>query len=173
MLEPLPSRSVARFMIPLADVMTVLFSLFLVMPQLERLPEEADVEDVADKSNWTVDDQQKIRQELARYRQDLEQARNRTQRPISEQYHTIVLEIDTVTGELLFPQGTRVDRLKDEETIERRIRQQSAARGGGKEMLYILRARTGQGLTYEYRDKYEPLFDRLQKDRILRYQIIR
>ncbi|MCI0356441.1 MAG: hypothetical protein L0099_15605, partial [Acidobacteria bacterium] len=93
MLEPLPSRSVTRFLLPLADVMTLLFAIFLLLPHLEQQPGVQAGEVASPGSLWTAGEQRQVREELSRLRRV-------TELPVSQRLHFVVLNIDGKTGDL-------------------------------------------------------------------------
>jgi hypothetical protein len=133
MLEPLPSRNVTRFLLPLADVMALLFSLFLLLPHLEQQPGRLTAQAVQPGSYWAPDEQRHVREELDRLRRLV-------QLPANERLYLVVLDIDGHTGNLLVPGGSKADTLTIQEDVDRMVAKHlGAARAGDKELLYILR----------------------------------
>ena len=138
----LPRRSVTRFFIPLIDVLTLLFCIFLVMP-LAQTAEDPLTEQLASKDaeldtlRNTGDDVQALQAELANLRQQLNKPA--TTPP------TRVLEIEPRTGKLTY---------RDNEEIEIRnaaelhaLADRDRRRIGSKAKLYylILYPRDGGG----------------------------
>jgi hypothetical protein len=133
MLEPLPARSVARFMLPLADVMTVLFSLFLLLPHLEQ--KGPGRESAASKAGlMTAEEQWQAREELTRYRRVL-------QTPTSQRLMVVVLTIDGQNGSLMLNEGARQTPLQNAGDVGRLVQiHLDAARASSKELFYVLQA---------------------------------
>src|SRR5215831_4245120 len=131
MLEPLPSRSVARYLLPMTDIMAVLFSLFLLLPHLQS-PEPRST--AATTGLWTPEEETQAREELQRLRR-------LGRMPAHERLLLVVLDIDGNTGDLLFSEGGKSQRLRDQTEADAMIQQHlAAARAGQKELYYILRA---------------------------------
>lgn len=137
MLEPLPARSVARFMLPLADVMTVLFSLFLLLPHLEQAgtgtgrltPKAGSLGGI-----WSPDEQLQARDELARLRR-------LTSLPTSERLQVVVLAIDGKDGNLVLREGGSETVLRTAGDVGTMIqRHREAARTAQRELFYVLQA---------------------------------
>jgi hypothetical protein len=133
MLEPLPARSVARFMLPLADVMTVLFSLFLLLPHLEQRG-TTRTGTGAKTGIWTAEEQLQAREELTRFRR-LQQT------PTSQRLMIVVLTIDGQNGNLWLQDGSQQTALTNARDVDGLIqRHLEAARAVNKELLYLLQA---------------------------------
>jgi hypothetical protein len=130
MLEPLPGRSVARFMLPLADVMTVLFSLFLLLPHLEQRGGRSAG---AAKTGgiWTPEEQFQARDELARHRRLAEL-------PTGARLHVIVMMIDEETGHLLLHEGARTVSIKNVEELKAIVVGHGTLFPAEKRLLYIV-----------------------------------
>lgn len=129
MLDPLPSRNVARFMLPLADVMTVLFSLFLLLPHLERKPEATAA---STKSSANADQQQRLRDELERLRRV-------SQVPAHRRLYLVSLAIDVPTGQLVRQEGGQEKRYGSQEDIDAMVQEdQGAAKAADRELFYVL-----------------------------------
>src|SRR5687768_8985054 len=97
MLEPLPARSIARFLLPLADIMALLFSLFLLLPHLEQHPGQRSADAIEPGSYWSPAEQSQVRDELSRLRR-LNQA------PVGQRIHLVIFQIEG-DGNLSLPQG--------------------------------------------------------------------
>jgi hypothetical protein len=135
MLEPLPSRGVARFLVPLTDIMAVLFSFFLLLPHLEQqgpasMPPAGEVR--------TAEDERRTRAELERLR--------RQQRlPAGERLTIVVLDVDGATGDLLLHEGDGAVRITEANVDAVITRHLGLAQRGERELFYLLRApRPGQ-----------------------------
>ena len=90
----MPRRSVTRFFIPLIDVLTLLFCIFLMMPAVKRTAEAGKTELEQREKNLKIREE-KLRQETgAARRQAVQQAlKNLAPR---------ILEIDGTNGKLLY-----------------------------------------------------------------------
>jgi hypothetical protein len=132
MLQPGSSRSIARFLLPMADIMALLFSFFLLLPHLEQEPGKLAGKAITPGSYWTPSEQQRVREELSRLRR-------LRQLPVDERLNIIVLDVDGDTGDLLLGQGADVIRLNAaniDETIQKHL---AAARAQDLELFYLLR----------------------------------
>lgn len=85
------SHSFTRFLLPLTDVMIILFSMFLLMPHLEEKKTPGDV-----GPGWQVEQQRDAQEQLLRYRQ-MENL------PLSERSLVRAMNIDRNTGDLWVP----------------------------------------------------------------------
>jgi hypothetical protein len=131
--EPLPTRSITRFLLPMADVMALLFSLFLLLPHLEQQPGRLTGQAVKPGSYWTPDEQRQVREELDRLRR-------LSQLPANQKLSLVVLDIDGATGNLLFREGNQVITLASQADIDALVKKHlESARVSGKELLYVLR----------------------------------
>jgi hypothetical protein len=157
MLEPLPSRNVTRFLLPLADVMALLFSLFLLLPHLEQQPGRLTAQAVQPGSFWTPDEQRDVREELSRLRRLV-------QLPANERLYLVALDIDGTTGNLLIPGGSKTDTLATQEDIDRLVEKHlGAAKAGEKELLYLLRLPPPDqfgALSYRHLDRFSKWFSK-------------
>jgi len=130
MLEPLPGRNVARFLLPLTDIMALLFSFFLLLPHLER-PEGATEADNGPKA-WTPEQEQRARAELERLRR--QQRLSAVQR-----LFIVVLDVDGETGDLLLQEAgkdVRVNQANVDAIVARHL---GLARASERELFYLLR----------------------------------
>src|SRR5689334_13224372 len=98
----MPRRSVTRFFIPLIDVLTLLFCIFLLMPLVKGSDEDGG----ATTPQEEID---RLRAEVARLkgeredtpeqlRKELEQLRQEKMQVLQERLAVRVLEIDAATG---------------------------------------------------------------------------
>ena len=132
MLEPMSNKSVVRFLVPLADIMALLFSFFLLLPHLEQFPGEESMAATEAGALWTPQEQHRIREELDRLRRYREL-------PVQQRHHIIVLDIDPDTGDLWLRQGTSQVRLTDANIDAMIGKHLEAARALDRELLYLLR----------------------------------
>jgi hypothetical protein len=123
MLE-MPRRSVTRFFIPLIDVLTLLFCVFLVMP-LATNP----TEDPADMSGKTPEQQvdylreevKRLRRENTKAEEDLKKEQQRKLEDADKRLFLRVFEIDAITGQLFTsdPDRRPIDEAAAQELVER------------------------------------------------------
>jgi hypothetical protein len=125
-----PRRSVTRFFIPLIDVLTLLFCIFLLMPMVKpagEAPEAANASapnlapgDAAARANLpgetqhpsqttSLGQQNRERSESAKEREELERLRTEKINILQQRLFIRVLEIDPDTGKLFYrePDGVR------------------------------------------------------------------
>lgn len=160
----MPRRSVTRFFIPLIDVMTLLFAIFLLMPVVEGpAPAEARGE-AATASDRELDDlRQRVRQIdgtslTERERQELETIRRAKVEELQKRLAIRVLEIEGATGKLMFydPDPVEIASEADARALIGRQR----ARAGGRELYYLFlfpRKLTGYPQEWQ-RQQYERWF---------------
>jgi hypothetical protein len=111
MLE-MPRRSVTRFFIPLIDVLTLLFCVFLVMPLASN-----PTEDPADMSGKTPEQQvdylreenKRLRREGSKSEEELKALRQKQVENLRDRLLVRVLEIDGNTGALFRRNPDRIE----------------------------------------------------------------
>ena len=151
----LPRRSVTRFFIPLIDVMTVLFCIFLLMPIFNE--GQRDTEDglppVADSVRQDLDRERlarqlsEARQRLERLRQEqspltreeraeLERLRREKGQPLAQRYAVFVLGIDAKNGQLFYLDPDQADQKQvvAGEPDARRLIEKERKAAGGREL---------------------------------------
>jgi hypothetical protein len=104
----LPRRSVTRFFIPLIDVMTLLFCIFLLMPIFkEGHPDNPDV-----KEREALKKELLLRtQERDALQHELDLIRNRPALPLTERVVVKTLDVDPASGRLFYYEpGTQAKR---------------------------------------------------------------
>ncbi len=132
MTSPGGNRSIVRFLLPMADIMALLFSFFLLLPHLEQDPSKAPTAAAEMGSPWVWQEQERLREELQRLKR-----RNRL--PVDERLMIVVLDIDGDTGELLLLEGDSVKRLNAasiDPVIQTHLAQATAE---DRELFYLLR----------------------------------
>jgi hypothetical protein len=94
----LPRRSVTRFFIPLIDVMTLLFCIFLLLPIFhESEPDNPDQQQAARDRR-----QRDLEEKVARLEEELKILRKRQAAPLEQRLAIRVLEIDSADGRLFY-----------------------------------------------------------------------
>ncbi len=156
----MPRRSVTRFFIPLIDVLTLLFCIFLLMPLFReddaRTPETGAAEGSADSPQERAVLERELRRrtqeldrlraqvkpqmDLDRVRAELEQLRKEKNQVLQDRLFVRVLEVDPRSGELWYPdpalankQGLKIGNAEAAQALLRKHRQQAA----GRELYYV------------------------------------
>ncbi len=141
MLE-MPRRSVTRFFIPLIDVLTLLFCIFLMMPVVKK-GSEAEAADAARADQLDERDRQLAERERKadakerELRQELDRLRKETAKEVLKQLATRVLEIDPSNGKLYYRNPDRVE-VRDEADARALIRRDRDGPGGPHEVYYVI-----------------------------------
>jgi hypothetical protein len=143
----MPRRSVTRFFIPLIDVLTLLFCIFLVMP----LAKDADAAAVARREQEHVqgleaeiaklkregfDLPEKLKKERAELKEERERFRERWVDVLQRRMEVRVLEIDPDRG-ILFYHGPRRADLPTREDVRKLIEGDREGEGP-REMVYLV-----------------------------------
>jgi len=127
----LPRRSVTRFFIPLIDVLTLLFCIFLLMPVVQ--PADEDQDSAASPADEAA------RQRKIEMIKELQRLRSEKIKALQDRMAVRALEIDPHTGKLYYYDPARKDDRRVEITkdnVEAIIKtEQRAARG---EDVYFL-----------------------------------
>jgi hypothetical protein len=133
----MPRRSVTRFFIPLIDVMTLLFCIFLLMPMVKGTGDAA-----TDTGNATTPLSARERQELAELRGRMKEAGRNQVLSEKEKFHEFlqrldirVLEIDADTGKLFYYDPDRVEITSEGQAGE--LIQRQKREGNGRELYYL------------------------------------
>jgi hypothetical protein len=140
----LPKRSVTRFFIPLIDVLTLLFCIFLLMPMIKATADgsfpqsppalEPITPDVAaDRAAWKRLDVLQALQE----RRELEQIRREKIESLQERLSIKVLEIDAGSGELAYYDGQERSAILTQEDALRLIARHKQD-AGRRELYYLI-----------------------------------
>ncbi|MFL5339185.1 MAG: hypothetical protein ACJ8F7_03375 [Gemmataceae bacterium] len=135
MIQP-PRRSVTRFFIPMIDVLTLLFCIFLLMPFVKKA---ADTEGDPGRVPTPVltGDQKADAAEMARLRAEVEQLRKEKAEEL-KRLEIRTLEIDPKTGDLIYyaPEPYRITSQADAVRLINGHREE-LRRAGGKELYYL------------------------------------
>src|SRR4051794_18192716 len=111
----MPKRSVTRFFIPLIDVLTLLFCIYLVMPMVGTADGKAPDDEntllkrrVADLER-KLDEGGKVSEELAaKLRRDIEELKTARGKAVGDRVAVRVLEVDPKNGKLFYRDPERV-----------------------------------------------------------------
>jgi hypothetical protein len=161
----LPHRSVTRFFIPLIDVLTLLFCIFLVMPMVGQSEGQTDAAR-ADRERQLNAELELLRSQQPdlsrRLQEELERLRREKVQALKERLAVRVLQIDASTGKLYYLDPDRVEirnQADARELIDRDRRQRSV---GQRELYYLIlypRDRKSDYPTEGQRQDYERWFD--------------
>jgi hypothetical protein len=157
---------VTRFFIPLIDVLTLLFAIFLVMPMVGQAESEADAAARAERERQLNDELEALRRQqpdLSRRLQDeLDRLRREKVQALKERLAVRVLEIDGATGKLFYRDPDRVE-IRNQADARELIERDQRLRGAGQRELYYLilypRDRRSGYPTVGQRQDYERWFE--------------
>jgi hypothetical protein len=165
----MPRRSITRFFIPMIDVLTLLFCIYLLMPMV-RNPEQKQ----QDELRSLEEKLRRLEAELARrtskdpdmtaqLRAEVERLRREKIKALKERLAVRVLEIDGNRGHL-FARGGDGQEIKSEADAHRLIELDRQKQGGaGKKELYYLILYPRDPLsgypTREQKQKYDHWFE--------------
>jgi hypothetical protein len=130
----MPRRSVTRFFIPLIDVLTLLFCIFLMMPAVKRTAEAGNRELAQREQNL-----QKREKEL---RQETGALRRQTTQQVLKNLAPRILEIDESNGKLLYRDPrtpTKPVEISSEADARELIRRDEKGPGGPDSVYYVIR----------------------------------
>jgi hypothetical protein len=123
----LPQRSVTRFFIPLIDVLTLLFCIFLVLPLAQKAKDPSADAVEAQLPPQTEEEVERLRQSAVALRDEIERLKRLAVR---------VLEIDDQTGKLYYRDPERLP-IPNEATA-RALVERDRQKLGQKELYYLL-----------------------------------
>jgi hypothetical protein len=139
----LPRRSVTRFFIPLIDVLTLLFCIFLLMPYVKRgdgddgRTASASERGERGESKTAADaNPAELARRLEELRRELEKLRAARGQVLQERLVLHVLEIDPADGKLYYRDPQRVEIASAADASALIARQREAA--GSKELYYLI-----------------------------------
>jgi hypothetical protein len=144
----LPRRSVTRFFIPLIDVLTLLFCIFLLLPLIKGGTPEGDASSTGSTAPMApappinavpeqVLDEQAARDRMHREREELDELRKAKIETLQNRLFIRVLEIDPDNGNLVYHEGTDRWELASEADVQRLTERQRRA-AGTRELYYLL-----------------------------------
>jgi hypothetical protein len=161
----LPQRSVTRFFIPLIDVLTLLFCIFLVLP-LAKEPGDtsADVAALEERLRQKEEEVERLREsgrDLPReLRDEIDKLRREKGKALQKLLAVRVLEIDGDTGKLYYRDPERIP-LPDEAAAHALL-ESDRRKQGQKELYYLIlypRNRASSYPTVGQREQYERWFE--------------
>lgn len=140
MIRP-PRRSVTRFFIPMIDVLTLLFCIFLLMPFVKSTGEGGETGDLAEtapKSEPPTGDPKELAKKIEQLQIEVERARTERAEAI-EKLFVRTLEIGKDDGKLYFLTGSAREEIrnKDDATLLIENHRKEARRQAGRELYYL------------------------------------
>jgi hypothetical protein len=144
----LPRRSVTRFFIPLIDVLTLLFCIFLILPMIKGGTQPGDAASATASAPVgqppavnpvpeSVLDEQASRDRLRRERDELDQLRKAKIDTLQNRLFIRVLEIDPDNGHLVYHEDNQRWEIAGEADMQRLTERQRRA-AGTRELYYLL-----------------------------------
>jgi hypothetical protein len=153
----MPRRSVTRFFIPLIDVLTLLFCIFLLMPIFDRAAQEKDQGPSAslDRVRLDLDRDQLLARlrtaeaqvkrlqdkdpEIGKLRDELERMKKERGKPLQERYAIFVLGIDAQDGTLFYydPSNAKQKIVIDSNEKARSLIEQQRKHAGLREPFFL------------------------------------
>jgi hypothetical protein len=170
----LPRRSVTRFFIPLIDVLTLLFCIFLVLPLAKQEPGDNSAEVSALEERLREREAEVERLRLAgrdlpnELREEIERLRQEKGKALQKRLAVRVLEIDAQTGKLYYRDPERLP-LPDEAAAHALI-ESDRRRLGQRELYYLILYPRDPASTYPTRGQRER-YDRWFQGVALGYDI--
>ncbi len=136
----MPRRSVTRFFIPLIDVLTLLFCIFLMMPAVKRTAEAGlppDKQDLARRERDLKAKEDDLRREIDRVRREATEKEKQATEKVLNNLSTRVFEIDPNTGQMFYLDPDRVN-VTDAKQVQDLIRRDRDRVGPGHEVYYVI-----------------------------------
>jgi len=139
----MPKRSVTRFFIPMIDVLTLLFSLYLLMPIVNNAQGESEQDRLAREERLRLLEAEIQRKSeggeslTAKLREEIEQLRREKIAALKNRLRMRVLEIDPKDGALFYRNPERVD-IDTEAKAHRLIASDAEEQGVTSAELYYL-----------------------------------
>jgi hypothetical protein len=164
----MPQRSVTRFFIPMIDVLTLLFCIYLLMPMVSTSGDgESESARRAREERLRILEAEvarkgQIGEEVSgRLREEIEQLQRDKIKALQTRLSVRVLEIDDKTGKLYYRDPERKE-VRDEEDARKLIERDRSAQGVGRRDLYYLilypRDPSSSYPTREQRQRYDRWF---------------
>lgn len=161
----LPRRSVTRFFIPLIDVLTLLFCIFLVLP-LAKDPSDAsaDVTALEEQLRQREQEVERLRQSgrdmPKELRDEIEKLRQEKGKALQKRLAVRVLEIDPENGKLYYRDPERI--LIPDEAAAHALIESDRRKLGQRELYYLILYPRNPGSTYPtrgQRERYDRWFE--------------
>ncbi len=164
----MPHRSVTRFFVPMIDVLTLLFCIYLLMPMVADAPgSETEPQRLAREERLRNLEKELAHREPfgagvpAQLREEIERLRREKIETLQKRLWVRVLEIDDKTGKLYYRNPERVE-IRDQADANKLIDLDRVQQGVAKRDLYYLilypRDRSSPYPTREQRQRYDRWF---------------
>lgn len=161
----LPRRSVTRFFIPLIDVLTLLFCIFLVLPLAKDSADaSADLNELEERLRQKEEEVERLREsgrDMPRaLRDEIDTLRQEKGKALQKRLAVRVLEIDGDTGKLYYRDPERIP-IPDEAAAHALI-ERDRRKLGQKELYYLIlypRSPASGFPTVGQRERYDRWFE--------------
>jgi hypothetical protein len=153
----MPRRSVTRFFIPLIDVLTLLFCIFLLMPVVRPGDDEGGGE------GTPATEAERQQREKARLTREIDELRANKLAALQQRLAVSVLEIDEKTGKLYYYDRQRRGDRRVEVTsrnVDGIIEREKEAAGGRDVYFLLLRPRPTTGSVVFPQERQREEYDR-------------
>ena len=169
----LPRRSVTRFFIPLIDVLTLLFCIFLVLPLAKEPGDHSEeVAALEERLRERENEVERLRQagrELPNeLREEIEKLRQEKVKALQKRLAVRVLEIDPETGKLYYRDPERIP--IPDEAAAHALMESDRRKLGQRELYYLILYPRNPASTYPTRGQRER-YDRWFQGVALGYDI--
>ena len=165
----MPTRSVTRFFIPMIDVLTLLFCIYLMMPMVDTTADaEMEAERRVREERLKHLESELVRmgnvgeQAPAKLREEIERLRREKIQTLKNRLSVRVLEIDPANGKLYYRNPDKVE-IRDAVEAAQLIDADRQTQGVSRRELYYLvlypRDRASGYPTREQRQRYDRWFD--------------
>jgi hypothetical protein len=138
----MPRRSVTRFFIPLIDVMTLMFCIYLLMPLMksEGTGEAPVLEDDVDSLKAEIARLRRERGETPeQIKKELAELHEMKRKVLEDRLAVRVLQIDPMDGKLVYYDGDRQAKVNNDADAAWLIeREKKAAAAAGREMYFLI-----------------------------------
>ena len=162
----LPRRSVTRFFIPLIDVLTLLFCIFLLMPMVKPAEGSAAATADAERLRELEREVERLRKEgrevTPEMREELKRLREEKIKVLQQRLLIRVLQIDPGSGKLFVNDPERIEIRNPDDARELIERDGRGPAAEGKEVYYLIlypRDRKSPYPLREQREEYDHWFN--------------
>jgi hypothetical protein len=153
----LPRRSVTRFFIPLIDVLTLLFCIFLVMPLASESGEKA----AAEQRTPLPSEVESTQKAVAKMQAEIEKLQHAKVSDLRQMLVPHVLSINPNNGELYYLSGGQPFPLRNQRDAEDLINRDRAGLKPGQELYYLIVSPSKRLPTVKQQQHYERWFARV------------
>jgi hypothetical protein len=159
----MPQRSITRFFIPMIDVLTLLFCIYLLMPIAKDPDAPEDLAELANRLKSEIEPSKGDANEqlLLRLREELARLQKMNTETLQQRLAVRVLEVDGKTGQLVYRDPDPIE-IAGPADARRLIARDREMQGSGKELFYLIlcpRERTSGFPTREDRRNFGVWFE--------------